>query len=88
MNLPLDSARLLFSDHGVDHSFSLESDTTTIGRSSDQDLILPEPFVSRRHAVIHRLEGGYEVVDQGSSHGTYLNGQRTDKAVLHDGDIL
>lgn len=88
MNVPLELARLIYTDQGGDHSFSLESATTTIGRSSDQDLILHEPFVSRRHAVIHRLTEGYEIVDQGSSHGTYLNGQRTDRAILHNGDVL
>jgi phosphoserine phosphatase RsbU/P len=83
-NLPA----LTFSDSSGEHCFALEGELASIGRSSDQDLVLPDSFVSRRHALIRRVEGGFEVVDQGSSHGTYRNGVRIDRAPLHSGDTL
>ena len=88
MNVPHDVALLLYTDPVGDHSFTLQGDVTSIGRSADQDLVLQEPFVSRRHAVIQRGGGSYEVIDQGSTHGTYLNGSKTERAVLHNGDTL
>jgi len=83
-NLPV----LTFSDSSGEHCFALENELTSIGRSSDQDLVIPDNFVSRRHALIRRVAGGLEVVDQSSLHGTYLNGVRIDHALLHSGDTL
>jgi serine phosphatase RsbU (regulator of sigma subunit) len=60
----------------------------SIGRQSDQDLHLKDSFVSRRHAIIRRVDTGYELVDQGSSHGTYVNGVRVQNAALQSGDVL
>jgi pSer/pThr/pTyr-binding forkhead associated (FHA) protein len=68
-----DHAVLTYSDPGGEHAFALVLDSTSIGRATDRDLVLPESFVSRRHALINRLDGSYELVDQNSFHGTYLN---------------
>src|SRR5579863_3632377 len=85
-------ATLRFSDPDGTHSLPLRRETTSIGRSSEQDLILRDAFVSRRHAVIHRLDdgdaAGYKIVDQNSSHGTYVNGIRVQCEFLKPGDVL
>lgn len=48
----------------------------TIGRLSDNDVLLRDSRISRRHAAIV-LEGGhYALQDQNSRHGTYVNGVR------------
>lgn len=47
----------------------------TIGRLPENDLVLAHPFVSRRHADLVVDEGRCFVVDQGSRHGTYVNGK-------------
>jgi pSer/pThr/pTyr-binding forkhead associated (FHA) protein len=51
---------------------------TTIGRIEDNTIILTEPRVSRKHAVIEwlRFQKGYCISDLGSSNGTYLNNFR------------
>jgi phosphoserine phosphatase RsbU/P len=67
---------------------ALDRDTTCVGRLPDQDLVLRENYVSRRHAVINRIDGAFELVDQQSTHGTYLNGARVSRAALHAGDVL
>ena len=79
---------LTYSDLDGEHCFPLAKESVSIGRSPDQDLVLREAFVSRRHAVITRLNGNYELVDQNSSHGTYVNGIRVERAVLKPGDKL
>jgi len=47
----------------------------SIGRLPENDLVLAHPYVSRRHAEILLETGGPFVVDQGSRHGTFINGQ-------------
>ncbi|HEY1579758.1 MAG TPA: SpoIIE family protein phosphatase [Terracidiphilus sp.] len=79
---------LQYVDVDGEHSFALRGDSATIGRSPDQNLVLKEAFVSRRHALIMRQNSHFELVDQNSSHGTYLNGERVERAKLKSGDTI
>jgi phosphoserine phosphatase RsbU/P len=79
---------LRYSDSEGEHAFALSRESSSIGRSPDQDLVLQQAFVSRRHALINQQNSGYELVDQRSSHGTFLNGVRVDRAHLKSGDTL
>ena len=79
---------LRYADPGGEHQFEIRGEVTTIGRSSDQDLVLTQAFASRRHAQIRRQDDDFEVIDQNSSHGTYLNGKPVSRAKLHSGDTL
>lgn len=88
MGQPITSPTLKYADMDGDHLFALRIEQTSIGRAPDQDLVLKEAFVSRRHALITRQDGGFELVDQNSSHGTFLNGKRIDRAKLRSGDAL
>jgi FHA domain/Domain of unknown function (DUF1707) len=47
-----------------------------IGRAPGCDVLLPNPEVSRRHAEVRRVEGGWELRDLGSTNGTRVNGRR------------
>lgn len=49
-----------------------------------------DPTLSRLHATVRGRDRGHraEVVDEGSSNGTYVNGVRVARAVLEDGDLL
>jgi pSer/pThr/pTyr-binding forkhead associated (FHA) protein/S1-C subfamily serine protease len=49
-----------------------------IGRQ-DADLLLEDPQVSRRHAVVRAIDGELEVEDLGSANGTFVNGARVDE---------
>ncbi|GAB7030243.1 FHA domain-containing protein [Streptomyces sp. NPDC021749] len=62
--------------------------TTRIGRAPDNDLIVDDLTVSRRHAELRAGPEGFEIVDLGSHNGTYLNGQPVDRAPLIPGDIV
>jgi hypothetical protein len=59
----------------------------TIGRDPGNAVSLSmDSSVSRRHAVITTVDGGYVIQDQGSSNGTFVNGARVTEAPLRPGD--
>ena len=60
----------------------------TIGREGC-DVMVPDPDVSRRHAMIHGVDEGLGVEDLGSTNGTFVNGERvTGITGLEPGDKL
>jgi hypothetical protein len=69
-----------------------ETDSLTIGRLPDCDVVLEEGSVSKQHAVLRWNEAEHRcaVKDLGSRNGTFLNGTTIgDREVtLRDGDIL
>ncbi|MEV0371672.1 FHA domain-containing protein [Streptomyces sp. NPDC050636] len=62
--------------------------TTRIGRATDNDLVVDDLAVSRRHAELRAGPEGYEIVDLGSHNGTYLNGQPVTRSPVIPGDII
>ena len=68
--------------------FALDEPVTTAGRHPDSIIFLDDITVSRRHAEVRQVAGGYVVVDVGSLNGTYLNRERVDESPLRDGDEL
>jgi hypothetical protein len=52
----------------------MDADGLTIGRQPDNDVTIAHSSVSRHHARIAPVEGGYWIVDLGSRNGTLVNG--------------
>jgi pSer/pThr/pTyr-binding forkhead associated (FHA) protein len=73
-------------EEGVTQPFS--EDRITIGRRSDNHLVLEDDNISRQHLSLERREGQYFVGDLGSANGVYLNDQRIECAQLSEGDRL
>jgi pSer/pThr/pTyr-binding forkhead associated (FHA) protein len=63
-----------------------------IGRNATNAIsIKDDPLVSRKHALIEHVNGGYFLSDLGSTNGTYLNNQpvlKNQKVPLKPGDII
>jgi hypothetical protein len=68
--------------------YLLSVGVTTLGRHPDNDIFLDDVTVSRRQAEITATGYTFTVRDLDSLNGTYLNGERTEEAVLHSGDEL
>jgi hypothetical protein len=59
-----------------------------LGRSPDCDVPIGHRSVSRHHARLRRTPEGWDVLDLGSTNGTWLNGRRISRAVAQPGDEL
>jgi predicted component of type VI protein secretion system len=66
----------------------LDKEHISIGRKPDNDIHIDNLAVSSHHAVIHTLFNQAFVEDLHSTNGTFLNGQRIEKQVLKEGDVL
>ena len=61
----------------------------TIGRGAENDIRIPENFVSHRHATIFLHGAQYVIEDLGSVNHTYVNGQPLEgRAYLKPGDEI
>ena len=57
------------------YRFQLDRMAVNMGRGSDNDIVVEDGSVSVRHAVMERIEGGYQLRDVGSTNGIKLEGQ-------------
>ncbi|MBV9180961.1 MAG: SpoIIE family protein phosphatase [Acidobacteria bacterium] len=75
--------------HGSDQrTLYLDHTPFTIGRKVEKDLAIADPRVSRDHALIVSENGSFYVEDQGSKHGTFVNGERVERKMLERNDRL
>lgn len=81
-------AYLSFPGEDGQQTVLLDRDQITVGRLKGQDIQLQDRCVSRQHGLILKTADGYCVIDQGSSHGTFLNGVRIQRGSLNPGDSL
>lgn len=68
--------------------YPVEEPEIIIGRDEDVAVHLEDASVSRRHARVFRNGTGIFVEDLGSTNGTFLAGQRIERAELVSGDRL
>ena len=69
-------------------TISLKDGTVTIGRSEDNDIHMKDSTVSSQHAKIVTYYNASYIEDLGSTNGTYVNGKRVQKHILHPGDVI
>jgi diguanylate cyclase (GGDEF)-like protein len=60
----------------------------TIGRGADCDIQVDRDSVSRKHAKVTKVGSGWQVVDLGSTNGSYVNDNQITEYGLRDGDLL
>jgi pSer/pThr/pTyr-binding forkhead associated (FHA) protein len=62
---------------------------TSIGRSPNNTIIIPDTYASSQHALLTQREGQWWLEDRNSRNGTMLNGRRIDDpTVVSSGDVL
>ena len=70
--------------------YQLKIGVNTVGRLSDNDVPIPDPYLSRRHCAILVHAGGHcEIYDVASKNGTFVNGTRIEgRTALNSGDEI
>jgi pSer/pThr/pTyr-binding forkhead associated (FHA) protein len=70
-------------------NFSLDRPQFSLGRATNNDIVIPESTVSGKHATITNEGGNFYITDIGSTNGTFINNQRIQgKHQLKPGDII
>jgi pSer/pThr/pTyr-binding forkhead associated (FHA) protein len=87
-NPALADARFVLLDR--DCVYPLRVGVNTVGRMPDNDVVIEDPYVSRRHcAILVHAGEGCELHDVASRNGTLLNGRRlAGPTRLKSGDTL
>lgn len=62
-------------DFKIDEYYPLDADTT-IGRSGKNDIMIKDPFISKKHALIEKKGNEYYLEDLNSSNGTFVNDEQ------------
>src|SRR5438552_11051549 len=79
---------LVFVQGNEQRTINLDHSPFSVGRKVDKDLVIADPRVSRDHALITSDNGQFYVLDQGSKHGTFVNGERVQRKNLERNDRL
>jgi hypothetical protein len=81
-------ARYVLMD--VDYLYPLKVGLNTVGRMPDNDVVVPDAYVSRRHcAIVVHTGDRCELHDIASKNGTYLNGHKINGPTrLNSGDQI
>jgi pSer/pThr/pTyr-binding forkhead associated (FHA) protein len=82
------SKLVLFLADGTTLDIPLNRERMAIGRRTGNDICLPYPAVSGKHAVVVTLSTGSVLEDLGSTNGTFVNRKRVSKYFLHDHDSI
>ncbi|HHY97514.1 MAG TPA: DUF3662 and FHA domain-containing protein [Firmicutes bacterium] len=68
--------------------YPLSEDRVSLGRSRSNDIVIPDPGVSREHAEILHRQGAFILRDLNSMNGTFVNERRVGEHVLSPGDSI
>nr|MBA2313362.1 DUF3662 and FHA domain-containing protein [Actinomycetota bacterium] len=80
---------IVLDEHGdAKERIDLTSSPVAIGRQSTNDVVLPDPNVSRQHAELRQKGDGWVIADLGSTNGTSVNGKPAREQTLQSGDRI
>lgn len=68
--------------------FQLNQSRMVIGRRPTVDIVLSDPAVSGRHTLLINILDDSFLENLSGTNGTFINGIRTDKTVLQEGDVI
>lgn len=90
MTSPLTPHLILYTETGKRYLALGGSNCWTIGRSDDNNFVLPDRWISRNHAMLQCMDNGeFYLIDLGSRNGSFVNGRRVSVPVtLKNADRL
>ena len=78
--------QVLYETEGRTQVVTLSKEIASIGRANDNDIVLNDFSVSRRHAFLKKENGAWFIYDNQSTNGVKVNDQAVPKAAVGDGD--
>jgi adenylate cyclase len=78
--------QVLFEAEGRSQVYTLVREQASIGRASDNDIVLNDFSVSRRHAYLKRERGEWVLYDNHSTNGIRVNDRHVPNAPVSSGD--
>ncbi|RJP65378.1 MAG: FHA domain-containing protein [Candidatus Abyssobacteria bacterium SURF_17] len=82
-------AELVFSQNPENiEKITIGSEQVYLGRDPNNDIVLPDPAISRKHSVIRGSGSVFTISDLESRNGLRVNGQKVKHAHLHNGDAI
>lgn len=79
---------VILNGTGKGQDFRLVTGKNVMGTAADCDIVLPDKYMSSRHAVLRHEEGTFVLVDLDSTNGTFVNDRRVSKEELIDNDRI
>ena len=79
---------IVYEVDGQTRRFLLSGGDVSIGRSSENGIVLNDFSVSRRHALLSERSGVWSIEDLKSTNGVKVNGEFAPKAPLHADDVV
>ncbi len=73
---------------GSEQQFEIAREQISLGRATINDIVIPEPNVSRSHARLEIIQGNPVIFDLDSANGVRVNGQPVREARLNQGDVF
>jgi adenylate cyclase len=80
--------QVFYEADGRSQVFNLASEQATIGRATDNDIVLNDFSVSRRHAYLRRENGVWVLRDNHSTNGVRINDRPVPEGSVVDGDLV
>lgn len=77
---------IVINGRAVGKMFKLASNKMIVGRQASNEIVVDDEGVSRQHAFVERNALGLVLVDNGSTNGVFVNGQRIQRHLLQDAD--
>lgn len=78
--------QVLYEADGRPQVFTMLQEEASIGRANDNDIVLNDFSVSRRHAYLKKEDNDWVLYDNGSTNGVRVNEATVPRAVVKDGD--
>jgi pSer/pThr/pTyr-binding forkhead associated (FHA) protein len=79
---------LVYEAEGRPHRYRLSGTEISLGRSSENEIVLNDFSVSRKHAILRRENDRWVVADQNSTNGIKVNGRFVTQSAITAGDVL
>lgn len=69
-------------------TYTFRGDLVKIGSANDNDLVIPDKYIGKLHAIVHVEKQGITLQNKSVVGATFVNSEKIDKCLLNDGDLI